>query len=381
MFQPITGRFARLAAVAVAALALSAVAARAADTPAGAGAGTSAPAELSPPPPAVLDGARTGSPQGLAALRNWFGPQVSPEEVARRAIGLIALLHPGGATGGTPDAAAMLQAMDRVTQAARLALDRTHVLKLSVHESFKPSHAVFALDFGRRGAPPASGFQRVAPGDPRITGNLAILGATGVKGMLADGVSGVRSIDLPVTGTTPFRIVLMTRNLGDSAHAAASFGHMIMANGAPMEVMGSHPDEWMENAMLLGSGGATGGQFEHGGAVVIEVLPVSGKIHLDLVPMGGMPTYLTGMLVEPANAPGDLHLSAAAQHAVMSIEQRLNLDAQIQTAAVQALQAAGAVAALQNIAPAAGNRQANQAVVPIDLPPPVFQNTEQASPS
>ncbi len=383
-------RFMRLlagfAALAVAFGAPGGGAARAAGTP-GSGSSTAAPAqaapEQAPPPPAVLDGMRTGSKAGLAALRGYFGPQVPAEEVVRRAIGLIASVHPGGAAGGTPDAATMLQEMDRVTTAARAALNRGHVLKLDVPPGFRPARATAAFDFGAPGKPPAQGFVRVAQGNSRIAGKkLAPLESQSVTGVLADGVQGIGSIDIPVTGPGPFRIVLMTHEQGDPAHTAASFGHTIMANDAPIEVMGSHPKDWASRATLTSDTGETGGgRMEHGGAMVIEVMPVQGKIHLDLAPMGGMPTYLAGLLVESTSLPSQLRLSREAQHLVMSIEQRLDLESQIQAAAAAALEAAGAIAALQNIDPAAGPNQPQQAVVPLDLPPPVFLNTEQASPS
>ncbi len=339
------------------------------------------PGPPQPPPPApVLDGARTGAAPGLVALHAWFGPGVDPHEVVRRAVQLIGLLHPAGAAGGTPDAAAMLQALDRVTQMARGALDRTHVLKLSVDPAFVPRRSLAAFDFGGKGDQPAPGFVRVAAGDPRLTGQLAARRTEAATGVLRDGVSGIHTIDIPVSGAGPFRIVLMTKAVGDAAHTAASFGHIVTANDVPSEVMGSHPDEWMDDATLAGAGASgASSRAEKGGAVVIEVMPVNGKIHIELAPMGGVPTYLAGLLVENAHGPGDLRLGQKARQALTPIEERLAMEAQIDAAAAAALQAAGALAALQNIAPAAGPVQ--RAVVPLDLPPPVFQNTDQASES
>ncbi len=59
---------------------------------------------------------------------------------------------------------------------------------------------------------------------------------------------------------------------------------------------------------------------------------------------------------------------------------RLAIESELQTAMAALLQDLGTLAQLQDIAPAAGPNTAQQAI-PLDLPPPVFENTDQASPS
>jgi hypothetical protein len=329
-------------------------------------------------------GALNGGGAGLDVLRSYFNGGAPPKDLVGRVDRLISALRD---RIGTNDTQTLLAALDRVVQEARASLDAAHVIQLVVDPTFVPTGALVGLDFGPAGAPPAPGFERVTPGDPRLGGELTTQQVSGEGGIQADGISGLKSIKFKVPGDDagPYRILLATRNLPNPDFRNSFFGQRIEVNGVVSEVRGQLPAEWLGFGMLgEPSGGVLGtaaegdmlrtgtfgpSQFDEaarqqGGAIMIETYAVNGEIDIQLP--SEVPTFLTALIVERADRPSELVLTPEARDAILPLDARLAIEAEIQ---------ALAAALLEEIAPAAGPER------PSDLPEPVFQSELTASPS
>lgn len=287
----------------------------------------------------ILMAALDGRPAELAALRRYFA-DASPEDVVDR-LGL--LLSP-------LDGPTVVAVADLVIDQARAALSAAHVIRLAVDPSYVPSRGVTAFAFGDAGTPAAPGFERVAPGDPRLTGALTTQPGAGERGVRADGISGLRSIKLKAPGDDPgpYRILIGTRNVS-TADSRGGFGQRIQVNGVGFEVRGQNPAEWINFAMLGEPSGGTPGVATDGetlrtgtfsqnqiddatrqqsGAIVIEAYAVNGEINIELP--GDAPIFLTTLMVERADHPSEFVLTPEARDAILSVERRLSLEEQIQ---------------------------------------------------
>ena len=338
-----------------------------------------------PPPRNALFGVLNGNAEGMLALAAYFNGSATPPEVVQRARQIVEALR---SRGSRDDPQTLVQALDRMTEAARAALNAAQVMSLVVDPSFVPQDAVAAFDFGPADTPAADGFERVAPGDARLGGTMDALRRPDERGMPADGIAGIRRIAFEVPGGDPgpYRILLATRELGEKQASNAFFGAELRVNGVPGVVRGQEPSEWVDLALLTNDGGTfvrsraeDNGPFrigefdasqlaqfgsQGGGAVLIETYAVDGRIEIELPGPG--PTYLTGMLAERSDRPSMLVLSPAARAMLLPLDQRLALEAEIQALVAQLL---------AEIAPAAGPNTPF-----FDLPPPVFLSDASATP-
>ena len=207
----------------------------------------------------ILRGAR-----GAALIERFLLGDGAPAElVAKRAAAIIRQL---GAQRSTLEPENLLEAVDRVVHVAARSLSYSAVLRTAVAQNYRPDNAVLAWDFGPPGGKVMPGFDQIFPNDKRISGRdiTAHIQASD-NSLLADGLSGVRKIRLSLADGN-YRIILMTRDPGESTLSDLPFGREVRTNGVTMIVSGKGPATWIDQALLARSGlRLAGGSYNRAG--------------------------------------------------------------------------------------------------------------------
>lgn len=290
-----------------------------------------------------------------ATLRRYLSGQGAgvPARVADVASTLIQRLGQNEAVLGFPR---LQVAVDRVVDLAGELLGNSKIVHLGIERRYRPVSPVVALDFGPVGAA-APGFERVDAEDKRLGGTRLVVVRGTAGGVLAAGIRGVERIELDMPDNA-YRVVLLTRKKG--LGGAAPFGREIRVNGIPFIIGRQAIEEWVSAALLpeanvikpatvqVARSPAGDFAFVHrmraaeqtGGAVIVEGRATGGKLIIELKPAGTLPTYLTGLLVEPTQRRSDLVLGGDARRQAITLLDRLALEEQILTEASRVLTAA-----------------------------------------
>ena len=278
-----------------------------------------------------------------------------PSDVVQRAVSLMRTLRDQKESLKPSD---LFKVVSRVSTLATRALTKTSITRLAVASDYKPRNAMIALDFGPADGKVMDGFTRVVPGDQRVSGErVAALRRPEDSALLADGLAGVKTItvDVPVGN---YRIVLMTQDLGDPRNSAP-LGRQIRVNKIPFLVVGGDSSQWTRDALLSGAStsldrrglqvasGYLSGDLSDvlrrqqltqvGGAIIIEGQSSNGKLVIELIGFKRDTTYLTGLVIEPLNLLSDVVLSRPALKKQVSLQSRLSLEAQVLSAAAEAV--------------------------------------------
>jgi hypothetical protein len=338
-------------------------------------------------PKDLLDALLGGAPGAMTdATKFLISGDRRPEEVARRATALISEIGARRAGVGTDT---LLRVIDRIASDAISMVAGSQIVRLAVDKDFVPRNAVVAWDFGSPDAGAARGFEKVRPGDPRIGGAaLNALRRPGEDNVLQDGITGVERIEADVPDGD-YRIILMTQNLGDSKLMANPFGSELVINGVSVPVAQPNPTNWVPGSVFSNSGaqnvGAQGGPAglqgissgdisrfdqdlsrQQGGAIILNAKARGGKLIIELKGFQNASSYLTGLVVEPANQPSNLILSPQAVQVLTPVEVRLALEENI---------LASAASVLAQVNPDEGIPEL------VDLPDPILDPEENASTS
>lgn len=274
-------------------------------------------------------------------------------DVVRRSRGLLKALR-DRRDRVAPEA--YLDAVRRIAGLASRALATTPVIGLAVIGSRRPQNAAAALDFGSPGRPVMPGFERVAPGDSRIEGQVESLRSGNVGPLLSEGLSGISKIKLPL-GPGEYRIILISGKSGGGKAGRFPFGRELRVNGVPVRIDGAGDGRWHYDALLLGGDAASGDADslpedgaqlfarQQAGALVLEAKTEVNELVVEFTGLDGAPTYLTGLLVERLDGPSNILLSRSAREAIVPLRQRLELEADLLEEAARAV---------EGIAPALG---------------------------
>ena len=290
-----------------------------------------------------------------ARLRRYLAGEgaAAPERIADLAIALIQRL---GQLEAVVDFPALRAGVDRVVTTASELLRNSRIIQLGVERGYRPQSPVVALDFGPVGAA-APGFERVDAEDARLGGGRLVLVRGPPGRALAAGIRGVRRIELALPDNA-YRVILMTRKKGRSG--AAPFGREVRVNGIPFVIGRRATEQWVAAALLpeadvirpatARTASTPAGEFafvhrmraadETGGAVIVEGRATGGKLIIEITPAGTLPTFLTGLLVEPAQRRSDVILGGAARRNVITLLDRLALGEGILSEASRVLTAA-----------------------------------------
>ncbi len=338
-------------------------------------------------PKELIDKLLGGAPGAMTdATKFLVSGERRPEDVARRATALISQIGARRAGVGTET---LLRVIDRVASDAIGMVAGSQIVRLAVDKDYVPRNAVLAWDFGSADTGASRGFEKVRPGDPRIGGaDLSALRRPGDDNVLQDGITGVERIEADVPDGD-YRIILMTQNLGDSALMANPFGSEIVLNGVSVPVSQPNPTNWVPGSVFSNRGvqavGSQGGpvgtqgfttgnlgefnqtiQRQQGGAIILNARARGGKLIIELKGFQNARSYLTGLVVEPANQPSDLILSREAFQVLTPVEVRLALEENI---------LASAANVLAQVNPAEGDPEL------VELPEPILDPEENASTS
>jgi hypothetical protein len=301
-----------------------------------------APAAAAKMPAVVLAGLLTGTPESLLALKQYLAAvAASPDDVAKRALDLVQQLKESGIVR---DPALIIAAAERVTQAVTETLSAAKITQLKIDRNFRPPAGVIALDFAPPDAKAREGFKKVLPNDAMLSGQQV----QGVRrpgddtDLLADGVAGIEKISMPMPDGE-YRVTLMTEHLGDASTGLSPFGQKIVANGQPFNVAQATPDAWLKQSVLSNSGlgGFQSATERQGGAVTVTVKVTGGKLDMgfDMGAGGGLKTYLTGMVIEPANRPSVLSTVPEVRNALYTApETRARYESQIASSVANLLE-------------------------------------------
>lgn len=263
----------------------------------------------------ALAGALVGSQAGMSALNTFLdGANGVPEKVTERAVQLINELRRGDITG---DPVALQQAADRIAEAAGKSLKSAHIVKLQVDKNFTLGSGRVGYDFGPPDAEPMPGFQPVTARDSKVSGDLQNLRRPTGDALQATGIRGIRQIKVPYPDG-PVRIMLMTDAYNDAAVDDQPFGAEVVANGTSVRVSRTAPSDWLPNAYLTNAGPYMDENYrgdrqiegignQSGGVLIINAVVTNGVLSIDLKPVPGKSTYLTGMVVEPVRAESVLY--------------------------------------------------------------------------
>ena len=330
-------------------------------------------------PESVLAGAGNQSVEGRQAISNYLmtgNPR--PQEIAARAVVAINSLQ---RSGNFSDPAQLIAAADRIAQVATPALCPPKVMKVFMDESFSLPPNARGFDFGSQDSRPMPGFDRVTPGDSRLTGGQTrALQRPGDNPLLSDGLIGVNKFITPMENGT-HRVLLFTDDIGSEDTYLSPLGAKVIVNGREIDLGDHPPEEWLPQAVLADpnnppsvtdtevNGRRTNEQ--RGGALMVEVEITNGQLEIELIEPGGggqpRQTYMVGAMVEPVtqNASFGRHLDAS--EAILDTEECLELEADITTALAELL---------EEIEPAAGPD-----LELLDLPEPIIDDGDSASPA
>lgn len=338
-------------------------------------------------PKELIEQLLAGAPGAEAAARQFLtGGTRKPEVVTQRATALIRQLGANKAGAATDQ---LLKAVDRIASNAIGLVAGAQIVRVGIDKDFRPRNAVLAWDFGPADGAPPPGFEKVQPGDGRIGGaGLSALRRPADETILQDGITGVERIEADVPDGE-YRIILMTQNLGDGQLMASPFGSEIVVNGAATPVGDQSPDAWVEDAVFsnrglqnVATGGGSGSaqgfisgdltgydpamfRRQQGGAIVLTAIARGGKLIIELKGFrNNARSYLTGLMVEPANRTSDLILSRRAVDALAPVEMRLALEEEILSSAASVL---------SQVDPADGDPEL------VELPEPILDPEENAS--
>lgn len=313
-----------------------------------------APARPATPPPADISDTLTrilAAPDHQAAISRFIGAGRRPAAViARRARALIRGLR---ARREGIEPTAFLGAIGQISMLASRAFATTAIMGFAVGGKYRPENVVVALDFGPPDGAVMPGFERVTGDDPRIEGEILMLHRPNTNALLSDGLAGIEKISFPLD-PGEYRVILITQNLGDPAVSRLPFGREVRINGVPMRITRSAFVHWRYQALLAGgrvrlpvTGGYRTGTLpaegaplfarQQGGAVILEAKTTSDKLIIELSDFAGARSYLTGLLVERLGMVSDFALSASARRGIVSLRQRLELEAEVLAEAARAI--------------------------------------------
>ena len=376
-----------LSGLAVGALLLSAMPAQAQSTaPAQAATekqkATEAPAI--PVPDAVLAAGIAGDENSAAAVKAWLAAGATPAVRVARGVALIKSLRRSPAA---KDPAAILAAADRIATMVADDLSGRRVTQLAVDKDFRPSAKSIAWDLGPQDGTTHPGFERVLPGDSRIEGgNMQALRRPSDDPLLTDGIVGIERLKVKVAEGR-YRIVLMTEPIGEASTQLSPFGRTVVINGVEIPVADAPAAEWGNRAYLSQDSAALAASYngnpapgggpviatQAGGVIIVEGSTRgtgnNAELIIELRQPAGRRSYITGLLVEPAEEPSSLWRTPEDRSADISLDEQFSLEGSLLDSIAELV---------EDLAPAAGPQATAQVR---DLPEVIFESPEVVSPS
>lgn len=302
-------------------------------------------ANLESVPAKALQGALNGSDDGMRALTDYLqGDGAKPEDVTRRAVSVLRALQE--IPGMKDNYDALVQAADRVAQAASNIFNTGSIMRLTIDRDYKLPDRAVAMDLKPIDGEPAPGWQNATPRDQRLVGKgMRGIRRPGGEPLISDGIVGVEGADVNVPKDL-YRVIVMTDDFGANSiggDAINFFGDELVVNDTTLKFNKTNPDSWTETAFLTnkplklgttapdgssgksrqsgggqagdGGGGGSGDSVDKtssttAGVVVVETESVANKVNMQFVSeaqKGRAPkTYIVALLIEPIEVPSSV---------------------------------------------------------------------------
>ncbi|MBI3452386.1 MAG: hypothetical protein HY057_06055 [Rhodospirillales bacterium] len=332
-------------------------------------------------PETAIIGALAGTPAGMELVTRFINAGgANSQEITRRAVALLQVLRE---RAGEFNPEAMRNAAGRIYDRAAQSANSVQIARLAVERNYQPPPGSVALDFGPPDSRLAAGFQKVTPGDERVEGaGLRALNRPSDCEVCAAGIVGVERVKVPVTGNGPFRVILMTDNIGERDVALTPFGNEVVINGISHQIAENPPDQWAQQAYLATNNAysARGGSAPDGsdtqqprgldsylisappprsslygettaGGVVFEVdRAENGFVTIELrqsVRRDDRRSYLTGLIIEPTETPSSFGVTTDSIRAVASLDSALTQTSALALAVANLIEAVATEAGRQ----------------------------------
>jgi hypothetical protein len=176
--------------------------------------------------------------------------------------------------------------------------------ELTPIDTFPPG--TFGFAFGQPDAPLPSGFKRIAPGDPRITGqHISPRRRPMPDPIIASGLRGIRQVRLQVPPGRK-RVTIWSEDPGEWEHLPHALNRTIKVNGHILIATRLTPTQWL-NQIYLGarwrehdqSSNAWTAFGKYRGAARSIVVESRGEIVIDIAGDTLDDQYLSAVLIEP----------------------------------------------------------------------------------
>jgi hypothetical protein len=261
----------------------------------------------------ALAGAIAGGDEGVVAIERYLDAGGIPDNAAERAVALIRELQRSDLVA---DPEVLQQAADRISAAASRSFVAARIFKTRVTNTFELGPDRIGFDFGPPDAQVKDGFQKVTANSDLIKGPKpeAMRRPEG-ESLLRDGIRNIRKVKLPVQNGT-YRVMITTDDIGVPEATERPFGAGLKVNGRRVRVAAQSPPNWVNDTYLAepdryfaddgaaaadevaARGNARGDTT--GGVIVIEAEVTNGELDLTFDLLEGRQTYLTGVILEPA---------------------------------------------------------------------------------
>ena len=251
----------------------------------------------------LLAATLAGDPSARPALEALFGEVFGDSDaIVALAVELIESL--------AGDPVAFIDAAILIADVATEILTTQPIVRVSVDDKFALPLGALGWDLGSPGSPTFAGFSKLTKGNTNITGATGGVQRPGGEGLLSDGLINVTRISLDVNvpdGT--YRLILMTDNQGNQSFTNP-LGKAVTVNGVRTNLLGAAPNDWLGNGSLGGSGdqAASAVGTGTGGATVIYVEVVNGKLVIEFEAADNSNMLLTAIILEPADGPSVLFM-------------------------------------------------------------------------
>ena len=298
----------------------------------------------------LLKAALAGDPSARSALRLLFsGASGDGEAIAALAVDLI------GSLEGDP--VAITDAASLIADVASEILTTQPIVRVSVDGGFILPPGALGWDLGSPDSPAFKGFTKLTQFDKNIiSGSTGGIQRPGGDGLLSDGLINVKTVFLNVDVPDGlYRLILLTDDQGNQTFVNP-LGQAITVNGVRTPMPRTSPNSWTGNGLLGGVGGAFGAGTGTGGATVIFVEVINGRLVIEFDAAVNSDLLLTGLILEPIDEPSVLSTP----------EEIFNDDEEVLFAEAVIADAIGE--ALETIASAAGDEGQREDILALNEP-------------
>lgn len=235
-----------------------------------------------------------GSEDALKALFNELSSD--SEAIADLAVDLINSLS------GDPVANAEVAGM--ISDIASETLSSQPIVKVSVGKGFRLPPGALGWDLGAPDSPLFEGFTKLTQKDTNIvSGSSSGVQRPGGEGLLSDGLINVKKVFFNVDVPDGFyRLILMTDNQGNPS-ILNPLGKSVTVNGVRTPMLGVRPSSWGGSGIL---GGSNAVGTRTGGATIIVVEIIGGRLVIKFEQVPGSNMLLTAIILEPNEGEGVL---------------------------------------------------------------------------